>query len=117
MSDWGARLRHTEHPIHAAVTSDWYEAEHEKVVTGQDNHGRFIIVKYVARFGFNYTVVLCRFAKDGWAKDHVAVFRLAAYGPVGRNPARNIPPMTGVGVAGSYTFEAELLKEFPSPIL
>jgi hypothetical protein len=112
--DWGGRARKTERPMHAVVTSDWYESDFDHIIAGRNNFNEVIIRKICIRNGFNYTVVLRRLAADGWSKEHVAVFRLAAYGPesASGNPLKTIPPMTGIGVAGSFIFEPELLKEF-----
>ena len=36
MPDWGRRQRETEHPLHAIVTSEWYESDFEREIVGED---------------------------------------------------------------------------------
>lgn len=74
-------------------------------------NGDAFAVKESVQKARDFVVVFRRAQEDGWPRNQAAVFDLAAYGQEERHPKAAIPPMAGVGVGSSYTFDLELLSE------
>lgn len=76
------------------------------------SRGAAVLVKEPVCRGRDFLGVFRRLRAEGWSRDHVAVFDLAAYGPEQRRPPNGLPPVRSIGVgSNNYTFDIELLSE------
>jgi len=110
-SEWGNRHPKAETPLYVSIQSDPYDSEFEFFKAGFDGYGNVMFQKESVCKAHETLCVFKRLAKDGWKKDSVVVFNLAAYGKVQRGPPSTIPPISGLGVGYHYNMDIEMLSE------
>eukprot|EP01105_Mastigella_eilhardi_P025497 TRINITY_DN6953_c0_g2_i1.p1 TRINITY_DN6953_c0_g2~~TRINITY_DN6953_c0_g2_i1.p1 ORF type:complete len:2232 (-),score=517.81 TRINITY_DN6953_c0_g2_i1:53-6748(-) len=115
-NDWGGRGRHTEQVLHAALRGRMRVVSTHKYCV-KIKHDSIEVREEPTQYGVDVQVAFYRSPETGWPREQIAVFSFIAAAPEtagcseGHEPAASFPPVGGIFVGWSDTYEPSLLPE------